>query len=308
MALAVMATMGVSATGPCRRRIFFRRVDAAHIRHLHVHQDDIVLFFRRHHQRLNTVIRDVDPVAAFRQHRDRDLLIDQIVLGEKNVQARRSGRRNLARCACLFAVGVFRMPVRVDRRKQPGRPCRLGGEILYIGVRAFRGLAGKTAIDEKNYLRIGVGLGLRVFGAGNRPARAVYVLVDQDGIEGRGSGARRVVDEAANFRNRGHFKAEGLQLPGDDFAALVVLVGQQHVRAGRCGRGLIYAFLKAVEIEFDPERAADAFLAVDADFAAHQFDDLFADGKTQPRAAKPPGRRHIRLNELLEQPGLRFRA
>jgi hypothetical protein len=96
MALAVMATMGV------RRRVpagggFFRRVDAAHIRHLHVHQDDIVLFFRRHHQRLNTVIRDVDPVAAFRQHRDRDLLIDQIVLGEENVQTRRSGRRNLAR-------------------------------------------------------------------------------------------------------------------------------------------------------------------------------------------------------------------
>ena len=36
---------------------------------------------------------------------------------------------------------------------------------------------------------------------------------------------------------------------------------------------------------------------LDTDVAAHQLDELLADGQTEPGPAEPPGRRAIRLNE-----------
>src|SRR3546814_19366734 len=47
--------------------------------------------------------------------------------------------------------------------------------------------------------------------------------------------------------------------------------------------------------------AALALDAVDADGAAHQFDQLFRDGKSEPGAAEAPGDRGVGLAELVEQ-------
>ena len=52
----------------------------------------------------------------------------------------------------------------------------------------------------------------------------------------------------------------------------------------------------------EPERAAPARLALHADRAAHQLDQLLADREPQAGAAVPPRRRAVGLRERLEQP------
>ncbi|OHB38044.1 MAG: hypothetical protein A2882_15430 [Phenylobacterium sp. RIFCSPHIGHO2_01_FULL_70_10] len=52
---------------------------------------------------------------------------------------------------------------------------------------------------------------------------------------------------------------------------------------------------------FQPEDRALALLALDADPAAHQFDEFPADGKAEPRSAVPPGDGSVDLREPLEE-------
>ena len=64
-----------------------RRLEAAHLRHLHVHQHhvEIVAFDRR--QRLAAIPRHGDVVPAPRQQSDRHLLIDDVVFGKQDLDA-----------------------------------------------------------------------------------------------------------------------------------------------------------------------------------------------------------------------------
>ena len=63
-----------------------RRIQAAHLRHLHVHQDDVDLPRRGRGHRRDTVVDDGDDVAVAPEQPGRQRLIDLIVFGEQDPQ------------------------------------------------------------------------------------------------------------------------------------------------------------------------------------------------------------------------------
>jgi hypothetical protein len=78
-----MAMMGVWRAEPSRCANRRRRLVAVHLGHLAVHEDRVVLTGRGGDDRGGSVERGIDAVAGAREHRDGDLLVDQVVFGEE---------------------------------------------------------------------------------------------------------------------------------------------------------------------------------------------------------------------------------
>ncbi len=70
-------------------------------RHLTVHQYEVVVLRRSCLHRDLAVGDDVDLVPGARQHGERDLLVDEVVLGEKQPAALWSARLRRSRCGLL---------------------------------------------------------------------------------------------------------------------------------------------------------------------------------------------------------------
>ena len=62
------------------------RVEAAHFRHLHIHQHHVERLARERGQRLEPIVRDRDYMSPFRQQPDRNALIDDVVFREEHAQ------------------------------------------------------------------------------------------------------------------------------------------------------------------------------------------------------------------------------
>jgi hypothetical protein len=62
------------------------RLDAVENRHLHIHQDDVVVADAHGLDGQLTIVRDVDLVVGLAQHHRDQLLVDLVVLGEQNPQ------------------------------------------------------------------------------------------------------------------------------------------------------------------------------------------------------------------------------
>src|SRR5205814_3245490 len=84
------------------------------------------------------------------------------------------------------------------------------------------------------------------------------------------------------------------------FGALAFREGdEQHARRGELA-SRADAFGLLVERQFEPEGAAEADRALEANAAAHQFDELLRDGGAEPGAAEAPRGRLVCLSEALE--------
>ncbi len=78
-----------------------RRLEAVHLRHFDVHQDEVVVRLGDGLQRRGAVADDIDQMPAAPEHAGGDLLIDRIVIGHKDAQPadRREALRRCRRAA-----------------------------------------------------------------------------------------------------------------------------------------------------------------------------------------------------------------
>ncbi len=112
---------------------------------------------------------------------------------------------------------------------------------------------------------------------------------------------------------KGDFVPEFFKQPRDDFLVDLVVLRHQNFQLlhGPQGGAHVLDRARAVafgrrRLNFEPEGAAFARGAGDADFALHQLDNLAADGKAEARAAETARDGAVGLRKLLEQLGLRF--
>ena len=106
IALAVIATMRGRSSGDHFARDPPRGFEPVHLRHLHVHQHDVVGLPLDRLDGLDAVRREVGAVAHLLQDAQRELLVDDVVLGQQDAQrmARRHRRDRAAACAGAAAA------------------------------------------------------------------------------------------------------------------------------------------------------------------------------------------------------------
>src|SRR5215510_7573560 len=71
------------------------RLEAIHLRHLDVHEYDVVGGMVQPRERLASIANDFGPVSEPFEQAKRDLLVDRVILGEKDAQ--RHWRAHIAR-------------------------------------------------------------------------------------------------------------------------------------------------------------------------------------------------------------------
>jgi hypothetical protein len=103
--------------------------------------------------------------------------------------------------------------------------------------------------------------------------------------------------------------AAGFQHHGDDLPAHRVVLGHEDAQAARAcdlplrgGRAGVPARVRRLAHERDgePENGAFAGLAVEADRASHQLDEVLADRRSKARSAVLPADPGVRLREPVE--------
>ena len=91
MALAVMAMMGTCCPEDASRwRITRGRLEAVHLRHLAVHEDDVVGELGEEFHGFQAVGRHVDPAAQLLQQAHGDFLVDHVVLDHEHAGVERT--------------------------------------------------------------------------------------------------------------------------------------------------------------------------------------------------------------------------
>ena len=130
----------------------------------------------------------------------------------------------------------------------------------------------------------------RQFGAGE----ARHHLVDHDEVVRGGAmpGALDLGQASEAVGRRGDDHAEAFEMMREDFDIHRHVVDDQRADAGELSREIPRIHdgdqRRTDERQLEPEGRAGAGLAVDADLAAHQLDELAADREAEPGAAELP--------------------
>jgi len=90
--------------------------EAIHLRHLHVHQDDVEWFAAKRLQRLLPIVRAHHGMTALLQQPERKFLIDWIVFREQDVKLAEQSRRP-ALVGLHRGRGIFLLRPGQDRRE-----------------------------------------------------------------------------------------------------------------------------------------------------------------------------------------------
>ncbi len=274
-------------------------------RHLHVHQDQVVVVpGDRFHGRLS-VAHDVHGVAALSQHRRGHFLVDRIVLGEQYAE--------MAACLLDGVTGDHRAAAvgrqcgaqhGGDAHDQLGARDRLGEVGLDAEVAAALRVAFLAHRREHQQARAAVPA-VAAHGLGELEAVPVgHLAVDDREVVGRarelgavqraeaGVRGRRLVDRGARAR----------QHLADDAPVGRVVVDHQDTRAPqlrgrrqRVGQGRLQG-----EVQQEREIAAASQRALHMQLAAHDRHQAPHDGEPQAGAPVAPGGGRVRLAELLE--------
>lgn len=64
----------------------FSRFDAVEDRHLHVHQDNVVIAVQDRRDRLLSILGDIDIMAGLMKQHDREPLVDLVIFGQQDAQ------------------------------------------------------------------------------------------------------------------------------------------------------------------------------------------------------------------------------
>ncbi|MEJ0042181.1 MAG: hypothetical protein WDM81_08155 [Rhizomicrobium sp.] len=106
--------IGVCALAEGSLRNLLGRFDAVEFRHLDVHEDDVEVAGTQRIIRLMAIVGNDDIVTGFGQNMDSELLVDLVVLGEKNAQGR-AGHHRRSRASGAFRLAVPPLTVDVDQ-------------------------------------------------------------------------------------------------------------------------------------------------------------------------------------------------
>ena len=176
IACAVMATIGNMSAG---RSLSFPnrggRLEATHLRHLHVHENDVEGLFSRLVERLRGRSRDDDGVAVLFEERHDQLLIRHIVFGHQDAEGTRPrpGRWRLPPPASRSTFGRDRCAEhRDDRVEQVGLLDRLAQarrEADFARTRSTERQARRGQHDEPGAREPRVGSDRRVPTRSRRP-------------------------------------------------------------------------------------------------------------------------------------------
>ena len=125
IACAVSAMIGTCAPGlALARPDRLCRLEPAHFRHLHVHEDDVepaVPARSMAASALAPVLDRLDAVAALLQERRHELAVDGVVFGDEDAQQPRRRARRGACSARLAAASAA-----ASARRRASRACRAG--------------------------------------------------------------------------------------------------------------------------------------------------------------------------------------
>jgi hypothetical protein len=267
-------------------------LQTVHLRHLHVHEHQVVRAAGQHLQGLRAAPRHVRAVAEPREHVPRDLLVHRVVLDDEDGQPAAVAQLE-RRGAQLLRLGRHRPGgAEVAQRRVDVRP--LGG-LRQHGVEdaggAVRGAEGGRREQHQPGVRVHlpqVQAELHAVDAGE----GVVDQRDEAGPELAGDrpglvrGARRQHPHAVAPAPRRQHVPAGVAVVDDE----QVLTGERAVpRYGeRCRHG---------RLEGEGRRRPAADLRVELDRATHELGEPARDGQAEPGAAVLAGGRGVGLGE-----------
>ena len=276
-----------------------RRVEAVELRHLDVHQDDVVRPALERLDRLEPVVRDVGAVAELLEEAQRDLLVHRVVLREQDAKPR-PGALSVCHGLDLLFDGAPREQAqeRVVELRRLERLCELGGEeAARLGLRQP---AERREEQERQLLGVPPVPDL----AGQRePVHPRHHHVEHADVE-------RLVARDQLERRGGQLDRDGLhpprpRVPGDDLAVGRVVVDDEDPLAGEVREAVVECDLcrhiRRGRGQRDAEGRSLPLLALDADRAAHQLDEALRDGEPEAGAAEAARRRRVHLAERGEE-------
>ena len=279
-----------------------RRSQPVHLRHLHVHQDDVVSLGRGLRDGLPPVAGNVDRVLVPPQQSDRELLVRDAVLGQQDSQP--------AQGAVVGRVvgggGAWRHVERLgDRVVQLRLLDRLGHE---PGDAEFpRPLAVArpvTAGEHQNDRRVARAAGHVVQSPDHLEAvDPGHLRVGQHDRE-RLAGASGLLDRLQRIAGTGRcldLHAPVVEHLLQDAAIGPVVVDHEHPQpAERVQLRPRQRVVRDAQVDLEGECAALPRHAGQLDLPAHQGDQPGRDRQTQPGAAEPPGGAGVGLLEGVE--------
>ena len=289
---------------------------AVHFRHLAIHQHDIVMDAVDGFERLKPVGRDVGRETEFLQLLQGHFLIDDVVLGQQDLEVtaqgdrlvlagfRRVGRRALAGRGHDAEQGLEQLSL-LDGFDQPGFDASLlhGGRMDPL---AHRGQDHHLGMAKPR-----VGLDFLGHRQAVHPGHH-HVQDDQAiGIPGRD----RLVQCGERLEPAGH-RAAVAHVPAQDLMVKDRAVGRVVIHNERANapqglrvrRRLDLGMLLFGQAHREPENRTLARRAGDTDLAPHDFHQPPGDGQAQTRTAIFPGGGFVRLLEGVEQPLPRLRG
>ena len=288
-------------------------LEAAHHRHLHVHQDDVEVAAGVEGEGLLAVVGHLDLVTQFAQQAQREGAVDRVVLGQQHAQLAPLLAQAVAgdegAAVGLVVERVHRQQDGVEQvGGQGGHGPRFGAQLGHRQVGGDAQLAAARAIAAAALAGQHDDAGGRVAAVADRLGQLEAFGVGQPGADQRDPAGVPAVGAPLQLAQGGGGigRGDGVHPPLAeqlDQAGPLGRVGHRHqhreafevgplVRHGRA--------LAQLEAGREVEDAAFARGAHHADRAAHRLDQLGADGEAQPGAAIAPGGGGVGLGEGVE--------
>ena len=266
---------------------------AVHLRHLHVHQHDVVGPLFEHREDFEPVAGDIGRVAEPTQQADGNLLVHLVVLGKENSQRRafRLHRFHGVGTDEFALCGHFHHRVEQHRRRARGRHVGSDGEFAdRTRCPALGREQHEIEIGAGEFLnRCTVGCGLRCLG--------------EDHVETAGP---RLRDELVDVLDDVDCWAPLPKLSDERLADLAPRLVHESSQTGQRLMRLIEELLLhfgngTASRDREAERRPFAGCALGPRRSAEHLRQPAADGQTEPGSAELPGVRAIHLGERLEE-------
>ena len=281
---------------------------AIQLRHLAIHEHEIVGFARQRGERLAAVGDDVGGETELFEQAERDLLVDDVVLGEEDADA--GFFRGSLGCSRVWQLRRGGGGGPFPRAGEAGVELGLPDRFVEAGAEpgeALRFLVGMLGHGGEHDEPRGGERGLGGDGAGELEAvEKRHLHIEDREIERRalGGGLVELEQRLETVGGAGVADLPGGELVFEDAAVGDVVVHHQHAQAGepggrrtrggRTGRGL-------GQPHGEPERRTFSHLALHADLAAHAGGELARNGEAEPGAAVFPRDGRIALRKGMEK-------
>ena len=271
------------------------------MRHLDVHEHDVVRTALERLDRLDPVRRDVGAVAEPLEQAERHLLVHRVVFGEQDPQ-RRPRTLSVRHGLDLLLAGPARCEqlhervVELRRLERLRELCREHAPRLQLRQSPERG--------QEQQRQLGLVAVLPDLSRQGEPVHVRHHHVEHGHVE------RLALGDQLECGDR-QLDCDGLhpprqRVPGDDLAVRRVVVDDQDPLAGEMREAFVERNLRRHvgrgDGERDPERRSLLLLALDRDRAAHQVHEALRDREAEAGPPEPARRRCVDLAEGGEEP------